>query len=116
MAQGSRREQTWLTRRQKSGALQNMIPVMINAQPNASLDAIMADFEALFAKSVASYDDAYRQLDERTQGDGRVNEDLRTYVRDCRRFVTGLLEWSLMTKRYGMKSCLQADGSALVCL
>lgn len=93
-----------------------MIPVMINEKPHANLDTVMDDFETLFASSVANFDKAYHKLDKRTQGNDSLNKELRTYVRDCRRFVTGLLEWSLMTKRYGMQSCLQPDGSALVCL
>lgn len=101
---------------QKSGALQNMIPVMINASPKSSFDAIMEEFDSIFSLSVASFEEAYRTLDERTQYDSQLNDDLHTYVKSCQRVVTGLLEWSMTTKRYQIQSCLQPDGTALVCL
>jgi hypothetical protein len=93
-----------------------MIPVMINANPHASFDTVMADFEAIFASCASNFDAAYEALDEKTRADSELNKELGLYVRHCRRFVTGLLEWSLATKRYQIQSCLQDDGSALVCL
>ena len=93
-----------------------MIPVMINANPSASIEAIMEEFADIFALSVASFEEAYQVLDERTKSDAELNADLGKYVRGCQCLVTGLLQWSLMTPRYQMGACLQEDGSAIVCL
>jgi hypothetical protein len=108
-------ESTNMTR-QKSGALQNMIPVMINANPSASIEAIMDEFADMFARSVAGFEKAYQVLDEQTKHEGKLNADLASYVRGCQRIVTGLLQWSLMTPRYQIAACLQEDGSAIVSL
>lgn len=78
------------------------------------MDQVVQDVVGMLKMSVKSFERAFRILDTQTKSDIKLNGDMRMYVDNCRTFVTGLLEWALVSARYKMSLYLKHDGSVPV--
>ncbi|KAI5864558.1 terpenoid synthase [Durotheca rogersii] len=100
------------------GSLFNLVPVMYkNCSPETqNLDTVTRQIEETLRGSMRGFETAAAALDAETAGDAKVNEDARRFVRWCRYFTTGVLQWSLESQRYGMAKCVREDGSLEIVL
>ncbi|KAI1212333.1 terpenoid synthase [Annulohypoxylon truncatum] len=99
-------------------SLLNLVPVMFkNCDPEKqTLDTVTHDIEITLRDSMKGFEDAAASLTEITSHDSQVSKDTQSFIKWCRYFITGVLQWSLESKRYGMAECLQEDGSLNIVL
>ncbi|KAI2639816.1 terpenoid synthase [Hypomontagnella submonticulosa] len=100
------------------GSLFNLVPVIFkNCKPEKqSLDTVTHEIEVLLRESMRGFEDAATSLGEMTSSDAQLNEEVKSFIKWCRYFITGVLQWSLESKRYGMADCLHEDGSLSIVL
>ncbi|XDG00548.1 hypothetical protein ABKA04_000163 [Annulohypoxylon sp. FPYF3050] len=99
-------------------SLLNLVPVMFkNCDPaKQTLDTVTHDVEVLLQDSMKGFEEAATSLTEMTADDAQVSKDTQAFIKWCRYFITGVLQWSLESKRYGMAECLQEDKSLNIVL
>ncbi|KAI2471488.1 terpenoid synthase [Annulohypoxylon bovei var. microspora] len=99
-------------------SLLNLVPVLFkNCDPTKqSLDAVTHDVEVTLRDSMKGFEDAAASLIEMTAHDAQVSKDTHSFIKWCRYFITGVQQWSLESRRYGMAECLQEDGSLSIVL
>jgi hypothetical protein len=66
---------------------------------------------AILQASMARFEVAAISLGEMTVGQDKLTADTQAFIEWCRYFITGVLDWSLASRRYGMAKCLQEDGT-----
>ncbi|KAI0180222.1 terpenoid synthase [Hypoxylon sp. FL1284] len=98
------------------GSLFNIVPVMFKNSGKQSLDAVSHDVEVALRESVRRFEEAATSLGETTSDDAKLSKEVQSFVNWCRHFITGVLQWSLESRRYGMAECLQEDGSLNIVL
>lgn len=81
-----------------------------------TLDTVTHDVEVLLQDSMKGFEEAATSLTEMTADDAQVSKDTQAFIKWCRYFITGVLQWSLESKRYGMAECLQEDKSLNIVL
>ncbi|KAI1075342.1 terpenoid synthase [Whalleya microplaca] len=91
----------------------NLVPVMFrNCDPKEqSLDTVTHELEVALRGSMRNFEEAAASLVDMTSSDAQVNEKIQDYIKWCRYFTTGVLLWSLESRRYGMADCRNEDGS-----
>ncbi|KAI1452102.1 terpenoid synthase [Annulohypoxylon moriforme] len=99
-------------------SLLNLVPVMFkNCDPTKqTLDTVTQDIEVMLRDSMKGFEDAAASLTEMTSDDEQVSKDTQSFIKWSRYFITGVLQWSLESRRYGMAECLQEDGSLNIVL
>ncbi|KJZ69157.1 hypothetical protein HIM_11458 [Hirsutella minnesotensis 3608] len=97
-----------------SSALQNLVSVIFNETKD--MEHVVNGIMAMLAKSKENFEGAFKVLDSRTKTDSEVNHSVKVYVDNCRTYVTGLLEWTVVSNRYKMSQYMQQDGSSIVSL
>jgi hypothetical protein len=78
-------------------------------QPN--LDMVTQELMVMLKASMAGFEVAAKGLSEMTAGQEQLSKDTQDFVKWSRYFITGVLDWSLASRRYGMAKCLLEDGS-----
>jgi hypothetical protein len=99
---------------QRSGVIQNIIPVIAYASGTDDITTVTQEFMDIFQTSVNTFEEAYQLLKALASPDPKLSEDIQKYIQNCQTITTGLLEWMLRSERYSVGKHLQADGSALV--
>lgn len=98
----------------------NLIPVLFYNQnkEKRSLDSVTKEFMALLKTSMEKFEAAVTSLGAMTASDTdkKVEKDIQEFVLWCRYFITGVLVWSLESKRYGMAKCQLPDKSLSIVL
>ncbi|KAI1808456.1 terpenoid synthase [Daldinia bambusicola] len=101
-------------------SLFNLVPVMYhNCSPKKqTLDAVTRGVEASLRESMRGFEQAAKALVEMASDDddAAVSRDVQAFIKWCRYFITGVLQWSLESKRYGMADCRHKDGSLSIVL
>ncbi|KAI1464706.1 terpenoid synthase [Daldinia caldariorum] len=99
-------------------SLFNLVPVMYhNCSPaKQTLDTVTRDVEASLRESMRGFEEAAKALGEMVSDDAKVSRDVQAFIKWCRYFITGVLQWSLESKRYGMAECRHQDGSLSIVL
>jgi hypothetical protein len=90
-----------------------MIPVTFACEAG-DIDIVTRKFMDTFQKSIKAFEESSQMLKALASPDPKLSEDIEKYLQNCQTITTGLLEWMLLSERYGIKRHLQADGSALV--
>ncbi|KAJ5726084.1 terpene synthase family metal binding domain-containing protein [Penicillium malachiteum] len=93
-----------------SGSVLNAVPILCSADPNRNLESVMGKIEGMLQSSVFNFDQAVIQIEASTAGT-EFADQVKRYLDTCQTTVTGLLAWSLSTKRYGLVRHKQSDGS-----
>ncbi|KAH9992376.1 terpenoid synthase [Xylariaceae sp. FL0662B] len=91
----------------------NLVPVMFkNCDPKEQhLDTVTRELEELLQGTMGRFEEAATSLLEATSSDAQLNKNIQDYIKWCRYFTTGVLQWSLESRRYGMAECRNKDGS-----
>lgn len=76
-----------------------------------SLDTVTHGIEVALRESMKGFERAATSLSETSSYDAQVSEDVQSFIKWCRYFITGVLQWSLESRRYGMADCVNEDGS-----
>ncbi|KAI0850930.1 terpenoid synthase [Daldinia vernicosa] len=99
-------------------SLFNLVPVMYkNCSPEKqTLDTVTRGIEAALRESMKGFEEAAKALGEMASDNAEVSRDVQAFIKWCRHFITGVLQWSLESKRYGMADCLHKDGSLSIVL
>ncbi|KAI1661663.1 terpenoid synthase [Daldinia decipiens] len=99
-------------------SLFNLVPVMYkNCSPEKkTLDTVTSGIEAALRESMRGFEEAAKALVEMASDNAEVSRDVQAFIKWCRYFITGVLQWSLESKRYGMADCLHKDGSLSIVL
>lgn len=79
------------------------------AKPN--LDVVTHELMIMLQDSMSGFEIAAKDLVEMTAGQEQLSKDTHDFIKWCRYFITGVLDWSLASRRYGMAKCLLEDGS-----
>lgn len=87
---------------------------MLSRNKNENLSDIMHELVQQMRASMASLDSAHELLRRKIKDDTALDNDLRVYVDNCRTAVTGFNDWTLASKRYGLREYLQEDGSLII--
>ncbi|KAI1777645.1 terpenoid synthase [Hypoxylon cercidicola] len=100
------------------GSLFNLVPVMFKncGTGKQSLDKVSHDIEVALQESIKRFEDAATSLGETASSDAQLSTDVQSFIKWCRYFITGVLQWSLESPRYGMADCLHEDGSLSIVL
>lgn len=93
----------FLTAVQRVGQLENLVLLIMNAE-NASVHEAVSRVMSLIKKHYAACEDAVARLP--WTDDEAVNEQIREYVRGCRRLATGTGHWAYLCTRYFDKAQL----------
>ena len=84
--------------------------------PFELLESVETCIEKALEESMKRFEDAATSLDKMTSDNAQVSKDVLSFIKWCRYFITGVLQWSLESKRYGMADCLHEDGSLSIML
>ncbi|KAI1393610.1 terpenoid synthase [Hypoxylon trugodes] len=99
-------------------SLLNLVPVMFkNCNPEKqSLDLVTHGIEETLRTTMRRFEEAATALSGMASHDVQLDKDVQAFIKWCRYFITGVLQWSLESKRYGMAECLHDDGSLSIVL
>ncbi|KAI1502070.1 isoprenoid synthase domain-containing protein [Biscogniauxia marginata] len=100
------------------GSLLNIVPAMFkNLEPeNQNLGVVSRNLKVALEESIQRFEAAAKTLSETALDDAPLNKKIQDFVKWCRYFTTGVLYWSLESRRYGMADCINADGSLSIVL
>ncbi|KAJ5613855.1 terpene synthase family metal binding domain-containing protein [Penicillium herquei] len=93
-----------------SGSVLNVIPILFHADSASNLGNVMRTIEGMLKSSVSNFDEAAIRIEARVAGSEYAHH-MQRYLDICRTTVTGLLTWSMLTKRYGLLQHRKSDGS-----
>lgn len=86
---------------QPSGSVLNAVPVLFAADPEKDLTKVMEGLEEILQSSVLRFDQA-ASIPESNLPATNIQPQMHRYLEICRTTVTGLLTWSLSTRRYNL--------------
>ncbi|KAI1418998.1 terpenoid synthase [Xylaria sp. FL1777] len=100
------------------GSLLNIVPVMFKnmKQGQKSTEAVSRDLDIALKDTMQRFETAAEALDSMAPEDAQLHGHILDFVKWCRYFITGVLYWSLESRRYGMAKCINADGTLSVVL
>ncbi|KAI1343250.1 isoprenoid synthase domain-containing protein [Xylariaceae sp. FL0016] len=100
------------------GSLLNIVPVMFKAMGSdpRKLDAVSRELEKALQESMERFESAASALCAMEPGQDELNQNIRDFIKWCRYFITGVLYWSLESRRYGMADCIGQDGTLSIVL
>ncbi|KAI1493676.1 isoprenoid synthase domain-containing protein [Biscogniauxia mediterranea] len=95
------------------GSLLNMVPAMFKnlAPEKQTLEVVSKEVDVALKGSMERFEIAAKTLSETAPDDATLNKNIQDFVEWCRYFTTGVLYWSLESRRYGMADCINPDGS-----
>ena len=95
---------------------QNIVPIVFMSNVRRDLEGSMKEVTNLFQSSYLEFERAYGALLGRVGDDKGLKDDLNFYVENCHTLVTGLMEWSRQTRRYGLAQYVSQEGSLTITL
>ncbi|KAI1827568.1 terpenoid synthase [Xylaria intraflava] len=101
------------------GSLLNIVPVMFkNMSPaeQGNMKAVSRNLDIALKGTMDRFEAAAAELDTTTAHDGQLHDNTLEYIKWCRYFITGVLYWSLESRRYGMAKCVNPDGTLSIVL
>ncbi|KAF5016961.1 hypothetical protein F66182_11193, partial [Fusarium sp. NRRL 66182] len=85
--------------------------ITVAMEHGLTLDAAVDDLEERMQQAVKEFDEAGNRLSERTRFDRETQSFVFRYIQGCRSIVTGTLDFTLSSPRYGISELIQEDGS-----
>ncbi|CAJ2503564.1 Uu.00g109580.m01.CDS01 [Anthostomella pinea] len=100
------------------GSLLNIVPVMFKNMKSEEQDlgAVSRELDSALRATMARFEAAADTLTGMASGDVQLKRNIEDYIRWCRYFTTGVLYWSLESRRYGMADCINTDGTLSIVL
>ncbi|KAI0441091.1 terpenoid synthase [Xylaria telfairii] len=101
------------------GSLLNIVPVMfknMKKDDQKSTEAVSRDLDIVLKETLERFEAAVEELSQITPEDEQLHGNILDYIKWCRYFITGVLYWSLESRRYGMAKCINADGTLSIVL
>ncbi|KAI1271745.1 terpenoid synthase [Xylaria sp. FL0933] len=98
------------------GSLLNIVPVMFKNMKQKSMEAVSRDLDLALKETIARFEAAADTLDTIAPEDPQLHGNILEFIKWCRYFITGVLYWSLESRRYGMAKCINADGTLSIIL
>ncbi|KAI1164843.1 terpenoid synthase [Nemania serpens] len=101
------------------GSLLNLVPVMFkNMEPEGrmNMDAVSRDLDIFLKETMERFEAAAEELGQIAPEDAQLHGNILDFIKWCRYFITGVLYWSLESRRYGMAKCINADGTLSIVL
>jgi len=81
-----------------------------------SMDAVSRDLDVALKETMERFETAAKELGEISPEDAELHSNILNFILWCRYFITGVLYWSLESRRYGMAKCVNADGTLSIVL
>ncbi|KAI0465680.1 terpenoid synthase [Xylaria cf. heliscus] len=101
------------------GSLLNIVPVMfknMRQEDQKSMEAVSKGLDIALKETMDRFEAAVKDLSEIAPEDAQLHGNILDYIKWCRYFITGVLYWSLESRRYGMAKCINADGTLSIVL
>ncbi|TGJ81358.1 hypothetical protein E0Z10_g7405 [Xylaria hypoxylon] len=100
------------------GSLLNLVPVMFKNMKHGekSMEAVSRDLDIALKQTMEKFEAAAEALGEIAPEDAQLHGNILDFIKWCRYFITGVLYWSLESRRYGMAKCINADGTLSITL
>lgn len=80
------------------------------------MEAVSKELDIALAGTMDRFEEAAKELDAMSSDDTEVHGNILEYIKWCRYFITGVLYWSLESRRYGMAKCINPDGTLSITL
>ncbi|KAI0972277.1 terpenoid synthase [Xylaria arbuscula] len=96
------------------GSLLNIVPVIfhdIKDENRNHLDVVSQRLDIMLKDAMMKFEATARELGDMAPTDSQLNEDILEFIKWCRYYVTACLYWTLESRRYGMTTCTNADGT-----
>ncbi|KAI0522057.1 terpenoid synthase [Xylaria bambusicola] len=93
------------------GSLLNIVPVIFHNMKRGEMDAVSRDLDVTLKESMERFEAAAEEFRAMAPEDSELHGNILNYIKWCRYFITGVLYWSLESRRYGMAKCINADGT-----
>ncbi|KAK5626974.1 hypothetical protein RRF57_002689 [Xylaria bambusicola] len=95
------------------GSLLNIVPVKFHnmKQGQRNMDAVSRDLDLTLKETMERFEAAAEEFAAMAPEDSELHGNILDYIKWCRYFITGVLYWSLESRRYGMAKCINADGT-----
>lgn len=81
-----------------------------------NMDAVSRDLDIFLAETMERFEAAAEELSKIAPEDAQLHGNILDFIKWCRYFITGVLYWSLESRRYGMAKCINADGTLSIVL
>ncbi|KAI1361064.1 terpenoid synthase [Xylaria arbuscula] len=100
------------------GSLLNIVPVMFHnmKQDQRNMDAVSRDLDVALEETMERFEAAAEELEVMAPEGSELRSNILNFIKWCRYFITGVLYWSLESRRYGMAKCINADGTLSIVL
>ncbi|KAI1259520.1 terpenoid synthase [Xylariaceae sp. FL1019] len=101
------------------GSLLNIVPVMfqhMQAEFQKDMTMVSKDLDAELQASMERFEESVNGLSQISPNDAVMHGNILEFVKWCRYFITGVLYWSLESRRYGMSKCINPDGTLSIVL
>ncbi|GAW19686.1 hypothetical protein ANO14919_091750 [Xylariales sp. No.14919] len=100
------------------GSLLNIVPVMFKNMKldQKSIEAVSKDLDVALKETMERFEDAADALGKIAPEDAELHGNILDFIKWCRYFTTGVLYWSLESRRYGMAKCINPDGTLSIVL
>ncbi|KAI0196365.1 isoprenoid synthase domain-containing protein [Astrocystis sublimbata] len=101
------------------GSLLNLVPVMfkhMRREDQRNMDAVSSNLDIALKETIDRFEAAAEELSAIAPEDGQLHGNILDFIKWCRYFITGVLYWSLESRRYGMAKCVNADGTLSITL
>ncbi|KAI1293945.1 terpenoid synthase [Xylaria venustula] len=96
------------------GSLLNIVPVIfhdIRDENQNRLDVVSQRLDVMLKDAMTKFEVTARELNDMAPPGSQLNEYILKFVKWCRYYVTACLYWTLESRRYGMTTCANADGT-----
>ncbi|KAI0537920.1 terpenoid synthase [Xylaria digitata] len=100
------------------GSLLNIVPVMFKNMKHdqKSMEAVSRELDIALKETMERFEAAAEALGKISPEDAKLHGNILDFIKWCRYFITGVLYWSLESRRYGMAKCINADGTLSIVL
>ena len=95
-------------------APQNLVCIMLYWGEDKCIDSIISRIMEKLQASHASFEESYSILHNQTKHDESLNSDLKVCMDNDRTYVTGLIQWSLESRRYNRSWEFLSNGSVII--
>jgi hypothetical protein len=93
----------------------NVVPILFHAYQGNDLDDVMENLVEKLTLSIHKFEQSATKLESKLT-ESQCQPQIQRYLDTCRTTVTGLLNWSLSTQRYGLSCYRDDEGCGIVTL
>jgi hypothetical protein len=81
-----------------------------------SMEAVSRNLDIALRETMDRFEVAAGELGKMAAEDAQLHANILDFIKWCRYFITGVLYWSLESRRYGMAKCINPDGTLNIVL